>query len=334
MSDHRSDVQVGLFVLIGVLLTAMMILVFGGFKNVLADTYVVTAHFPNAAGTTEGAPVRLLGIEVGSVAGIGLDPETDGVLMRLHVSKKYDIMSDAPLLIKQEGFIANIYVEFSEGVSGKALPKDGSARVEGTVDTFATYIEKATTALSETGGDVKTRVAEVAERLTTLLDGLNNIVGDEVFRKDVKGMASNIEAITAQLKKDLPGLTENLSAATAEVRTGIANASELMETYNRLGDDARAQLAHQGENLDKLTESLVVTAGNIAKLAENLNDIVESVERGEGTVGKLLTEPDAHRSLVAAIDMLMEAAREFRDLAEMVKKHPDWLIKGAPRNRR
>ena len=113
MSDHRADIQVGLFSIIGLLMLAMLILIFGGFKNILVETYEVTAIFENAAGTTEGTPVRLVGIEVGNVKSVSLNPETAGVRMRLTIDRKVDIRQDAPVAIKQEGFIANIYISSS-----------------------------------------------------------------------------------------------------------------------------------------------------------------------------------------------------------------------------
>ena len=92
----------------------MMILIFGGFKDFLADTYLVTAYFPNAAGTAEGTPVRLRGIEIGRVRTIALAAEY-GVMMKLDIRESVKIQKDAPLAIRQEGFIANIYLEFGVG---------------------------------------------------------------------------------------------------------------------------------------------------------------------------------------------------------------------------
>jgi phospholipid/cholesterol/gamma-HCH transport system substrate-binding protein len=341
MSDRRADIQVGLFAIIGVLLLAMMILIFGGFKNVLVTTYEVTAHFENAAGTTEGTPVRLLGIEVGRVQSVGLDTERGGVLMTLAINGGVDIRADAPLAIKQEGFIANSYLDFGQGSSGEYLPTDGTARVEGGIDTFASYVENATEVLGEMGGTIQQRVAAVTDRLMTLTDSVNAVVGDEEFQKDVKDLAANSVEISAALKERLPSLMDNLNETAETVNARLEETSELLETYNDLGEeltglaaDGREHLARQSANLDKLTASLSGAAESIGELAANLTEIAGMVKGGEGTAGKLFTDAELYRTLVDAIDEVEGAARIFKDLAETIKRHPDWLLKGAPKDRR
>ncbi|MCD6405166.1 MAG: MCE family protein [Planctomycetes bacterium] len=341
MSDRRCDIQVGLFSIIAVVLLAMMILIFGGFKDVLAETYRVTAHFPNAAGATEGTPVRLLGIDVGKVTSIVFDPETGEVRMLLTIDKKVDIRMDAPLAIKQEGFIANIYLEFSGGMSRETLAKDGTASIEGRVDTFASYIERATTVLSDMGGAIDKKVSDVTDRLATLIDNLNSITGDEEFRDNLKELAANTSRIAERLQENLPDLIDNLNAAAVTAQEDLEKGSQLLDTYRDLGEElretagaAREQLDRQGANLDKLTASLTESAEDISKLAESLTEITEIVKSGQGSAGKLFTETDLYNSLVASIDMLADAAEEFRDLAETIKKHPDWIVKGPPKKRR
>jgi phospholipid/cholesterol/gamma-HCH transport system substrate-binding protein len=341
MSDKRADIQVGLFSIIAILLLAMMILIFGGFKNVLIDTYRITARFDNAAGATEGTPVRLLGIEVGNVKSVTLDTEAGGVCMVLILNKSADIRKDAPLAIKQEGFIANLYLDFGLGTSDELLPKDGTAVIEGSIDTFAAYIERATMVMSDMGSSIKDKVTDVSDQLLKLLDDLDELAGDEQFRTDLKEVVSHTSDIAGTLKGELPSLLEKVQSFAGKAETSIDEASDLLKIYRELGLEltetakvGREQIARQGENLDRLTGALTQGAVDVSALANSLRDIAETVNSGEGTTGRLLKDPELYRSLVAAIDELELAAREIRQLAETIKKHPDWLLKGAPPNRR
>jgi len=341
MSDRRADIQVGLFSIIGLLMLAMLILIFGGFKNILVETYEVTAIFENAAGTTEGTPVRLVGIEVGNVKSVSLNPETGGVRMRLTIDRKVDIRQGAPVAIKQEGFIANIYLEFGMGDSSDILPKDGTAEVSGTIDTFAAYLARATMAVSDMGGTIKERIENLCDKFVTLTDGFNSIVGDEEFQDDLKGLTANASAVSATLKEKLPPMMDNLSEAAAMAQKSIDKTAGLLDTWQALGEDLRglsgsasAQLERQGANLDMLTASLAESADSVATLATSLNDIVEMVKAGEGTVGKFFSDTELYRSLVDSIDEIEDASRMIGELAETLKKHPDWLLKGPPEDHR
>jgi len=341
MSDRRSDIQVGLFSIIGLLLLAMLILIFGGFKNVLVETYQVTALFENAAGTTQGTPVRLLGIEVGTVRDIALDQETGGVVMKLSIDRKVDIREGAPLSIKQEGFIANLYLEFGAGEGDGILPKDGSAVVSGRIDTFAAYVERAATVVADMGASLKERVGGLSERLAELAENVNGIVGDEKFREDFKGTMSNTRKVAAVLREKLPSLMDDLSRASGRAEEAIEKTAELLETYQGLGEEltqfskrGTEQLARQGANLDRLTKSFIETADSIAVLSGNLNEVVEMVKAGDGTIGKFFADPELYRSLVDSIDEVEDASRMIGELAETLKRHPDWLLKGPPENQR
>lgn len=341
MSNRRNDIQIGLFSVIALLLLAMTILVFGGFKSVLASTYTVRAYFGNASGIGEGTPVRLLGIEIGSVRSISLDVETGGVVMELDIDDDADIRLDAPLSIKQEGFIANTYMDFGMGTSEEFLPKDGSAKVSGDVDTFAAYIEQATTVITNMGGSIKERVLEVSKRLSTFIDDLNDITGDKEFRTNLKRLAANSAELTEALREKLPTLVENIDNAVVKMQASVEESGKVLETYNQLGkdlsalsEDTRAQLERQGGNLDRLTDSFVETAQSVSTLAGDLSDVAGMVKSGEGTVGKLFKDDELYRSLVDAIDELEEAARVFKELAETIKKHPDWLLKGPDKKHR
>jgi phospholipid/cholesterol/gamma-HCH transport system substrate-binding protein len=336
MSDRRNDIQIGLFSIIGVLLLAMMILIFGGFKDFLADTYLVTAYFPNAAGTAEGTPVRLRGIEIGQVRTIALAAEY-GVMMKLDIRQTVKVQKDAPLAIKQEGFIANIYLEFGVGKSEEFLPRDDTAVVEGEVMTFAAYVEKASTTLVEMGSKVGGKIEKVTDELAALAANLNDIASDGTFRSDLKGITSNANAITADLRVKLPDMMTDLAAAAKDARASIEKSKGLVATWQSLGDELRAtntDVRAQVANLGNVQASLTETSESIARLATTLNEIAQAVQRGEGSAGKLMTDDELYRTLVEAIDMLAAAATEFKDLAETIKEHPDWVIKGPPRDRR
>jgi phospholipid/cholesterol/gamma-HCH transport system substrate-binding protein len=341
MSDRRSDVQVGLFAVIGALLLAMLILIFGGFKGFFASYYNVTGSFKNAGGASQGTPVRLLGIEIGRVKDIALAPEKTGVIMTLQINSNVDIAADAPLSIRQEGFIANIYLEFGAGSKEAALPKDGSARVNGVIETFAFYLEGATEALTEKSAEINEKIGEVTAKLVALADNVNALTGDEKFRSDVKSLTANASVVAGQLKEKLPGLIDNLESAAKNAQASLDKASALFDTYQGLGEDLKKtnsvvqeQVIKQGANLDQLSASLVEAADNISKLSESLNQIAIAVKGGQGTVGKLFTDEELYKSTLRLIDTASNASKEFKDLAEVLKNHPDWIIKGPPANRK
>ncbi len=341
MTNRHADIQVGLFAIIGLLLLAMLILIFGGFEDVFIATYEVTALFENASGVTVRAPVRLQGIDVGTVRNISLDRETGGVKMTLRIDRNVDIREDAPLLIKQEGFIANLYLEFGTGRSEDMLPKDGTAQVEGDTATFASYIERATNVVSEMSGSIQERIRDLSIRLVSLADSFDNLVGDRDFQDDFKGLITTTGQVSHTLSEKLGPMMDNLTLAASRAEASLEKTASLLETYQELGEELTTlsrggseQLQRQGANLDQLTASIVESANSIASLAEGLNEVTDMAKSGDGTIGRLFTDVELYRSLVDSVDEIEEASRMIKELAETLKRHPDWLIKGPPEDRR
>jgi len=257
--------------------------------------------------------------------------------MTLRIRENVDIRRDASISIKQEGFIANTYVEFSSGRADEFLPKDDTAEVSGDVQTFSAYIARAGEVMEDLGGRVQDQVSEVSEKLVTLAESLNSIAGDEQFQDDLKTIASNAGTISERLKDRLPDLIDNLNATAQKAQESLDRTESLFSTYEDLGkeltaagEDARAQLARQGENLDRLTAGLKTTAEDFSTLMRTLNDIAAAMRAGEGSAGMLVKDEELYRSLVRSIDTISDAVLEIKDLARTLKEHPDWLLKGPP----
>lgn len=69
--------------------------------------------------------------------------------------------------------------------------------------------------------------------------------------------------------------------------------------------------------MEKVTE-------NLASLSESVRAIVERLKKGEGTIGKLLTED-------AVYDDVKAMTGNFREFSEDIKKHP-WKLLNKPRS--
>ena len=78
-----------------------------------------------------------------------------------------------------------------------------------------------------------------------------------------------------------------------------------------------------GEAIDGLDEAVAgfteVTA-ELKTIAASLDTIIGRVERGEGTLGRLINEEDAHDEFLAAV-------KEVRELVEEIRSNPKNFVK-------
>ena len=68
MKENRTELFVGFFLLIGLLLLGFLVLKFGNFGDRFEETYSLTVTFDDGGGLIKGTDVRLGGVKIGRLA--------------------------------------------------------------------------------------------------------------------------------------------------------------------------------------------------------------------------------------------------------------------------
>jgi phospholipid/cholesterol/gamma-HCH transport system substrate-binding protein len=114
------EIGTGLFVILG--LAALIFLTTQlpssglklGFGRV--PGYDVSAEFDNIGDLKVGAPVRMAGVRIGDVTGIGLDDQSYRANVHLHIYPQFnEIPQDSYASIETEGLLGGQYVGISPG---------------------------------------------------------------------------------------------------------------------------------------------------------------------------------------------------------------------------
>lgn len=126
MKQFKIETIVGLFVFGGLLLVAYMTVKLGNVSFFGNNTYPLVAKFSSVTGLREGSPVRILGIEVGKVAEIAMDQESQRAVVKLRIKNGIKIYDDAIASIKTEGLIGDKYISVDPGGSGTLLESNGT----------------------------------------------------------------------------------------------------------------------------------------------------------------------------------------------------------------
>lgn len=116
MAHNTSEVLVGG----AVLAVALGFLAFVGTSTGLSGGgtgYPLTASFRSADGISVGTDVRLAGVKIGTVTGIGLNPETFRADATITVGAGIEIPDDSAIAISSEGLLGGNFVEILPGGS-------------------------------------------------------------------------------------------------------------------------------------------------------------------------------------------------------------------------
>jgi phospholipid/cholesterol/gamma-HCH transport system substrate-binding protein len=126
VNHSRTDILVGVFVLIGLGCLGYLAIRLGKLELFGAQGYVVFADFVSVAGLKLGDPVEIAGVRIGKVEDIGLADDRARLTMR--VSDQVKLQEDVIASVRARGLIGDKFVLVTLGSSDKIIPPGGKIR--------------------------------------------------------------------------------------------------------------------------------------------------------------------------------------------------------------
>jgi phospholipid/cholesterol/gamma-HCH transport system substrate-binding protein len=117
--------------------------------------FIVKAYFSNAMGLRAGAPVRLAGVEIGSVKSVQARPELKQspveVLMRIDATRDLKIPNDSIASLETEGVLGETFVDInSTAAFGPTIANGGTLKTNPTVQmSTREIVQKITDAIAK-----------------------------------------------------------------------------------------------------------------------------------------------------------------------------------------
>jgi phospholipid/cholesterol/gamma-HCH transport system substrate-binding protein len=126
VNHSRTDILVGIFVLVGLICLGYLAIRLGKLEVFGAQGYVVFADFVSVAGLKLGDPVEIAGVRVGRVEGMGL--ADDRARLRLRISDAVKLQEDVIASVRARGLIGDKFVLLAPGGSDKLIAPGGRIR--------------------------------------------------------------------------------------------------------------------------------------------------------------------------------------------------------------
>lgn len=288
MASSRSvEIRVGFFVLISLLVVAGLIIRFGKYTRGFESSYEITVVFPNVGGIVRDAKVLYAGIPVGRVRDIRL-VEADRLQVHVLLEIRQDVVirRDAQFVINQSGLLGDRYVDVIPGSTTTERIEPG--------DTVVGHSSVDLTEAIRHVVDVLKAAAGTIERVDKAIKRIDETVLSPATLGHVSGALANLDTATTNAVLMLGDLrqvvSENRQSIVATLAGFQASATNLTAATLRLDELLRA-------NQDEVGTAL----SNIVASTERMEALLARLDRGEGTVGKLLTDPTLYDEVVRLV---------------------------------
>lgn len=279
----KREIKIGIFLALASIIMAVFILVVGDIGTLIRKPgYEVYLYFDSAAGLELQVPVRLAGVKIGYVKEIRLKGSQAEVV--LSIDPKHRIRSDAKGLLAALGILGQKYIEIIPG-KGEIYIQPG-----GTLES-----------LPPAGLDqVGETLADVAQEIKETSRMLRELLGTDETKTNIRDILENVTAFSAELKEFSERNKTTLDRSIQDTSQAVRNFDVQMQEISRNLDDLITLLRDMAEeNRDNLQQSLSSMREVVEKAEQSLQqlrEILEKVNSGEGTIGKLVDDPELYEA--------------------------------------
>jgi len=317
------DFFTGLTALVGLVGLFIMLILFGEFSDFGQKHYVFTVNLSTAAGLSATSPVTLNGVRVGQIESTAIRMSPDvGATLRVRVREGTKIPRKATVAIERS-LVGDASLDFVVPVN---LVPDGFI-VEGEVvdagepssliNRLTSMVEKPLERLTATADNID----KLAATYTTFGERLNEMIEPRTVAEVDGGKEPNLRTTIARADQALAGASKWLGddALLAQSRTLIERANQVLTDVSALAGNLEQKTTKAGAQIDAVAAQALVTLRNTETAAGELAQALETVNKGGGTLGKLVNNPDLYNSLNDAAKRLDRALSEFQLLVEKYK---------------
>ncbi len=287
MNEKRLEWKVGVFVFLGLVVLAALMVNFTKGVAFFRPTYQIRLLIPNVGGIKSQAEVLLAGVPVGTVERVELAEDSKSVIIFLKIVSKYKIYGDAVFNIEAAGFLGDQYVAINPTDNAGPILKDGD---ETTCRESFNLQEAARSAVG-----LIQRVDSMVARVDEAVERINRTVLSE----KTLGSFSNMVVHFQQASQRSAEMVDQLVSMGAKGGETLDQINGFLSTNGYAFGVTVTNLLRFTDKMTSVAESLEATVttnrGNISSTMDNIRIVTEQatnllaeLNQGKGLVGALL----------------------------------------------
>ena len=365
MDERVMQFRVGVMFLATLLITGILLVMFGKLPTLMGRNYEVQVLFDNASGVTKDTPVQKSGILIGRVESVRLTDQDSKAL----VTAK--IQTDKLIYQNEDCYITRNLLSGDTALTFIANPQKPGAGIliaadtilKGSVSDDPTGLKKELKEPIDTVQNTGKELSEASRKLGEAADSVKKILNPEAqenVRSILKDTAAALKVIQGALGDEES--QEKLTQAMRKLPDTLDNMNATFESTNKALRKFTQPSAVDGRTpIERMVATIEMTertmrkfsepardgepapAEQIAKAVENISDIttlirslMERLDRGEGSIEALMNDRQLYDRLNCAakniedvsyrLKPIVEDARVFMDKAA---RHPGVIVRDA-----
>ena len=309
----RTEVLVGLFLFIGLVMLGGLVLQFGKFSDRLRGHYALTIVFDDASGVINGSEVRMGGARIGRVASLPKLNDAVQVEVELSITSAIRIPAGSTFQINSATLLGDklIVVIPSDDRSGGFIAPDsrlmgagptGLDALQNNAEIVSRDVVRILKEAEATLAKVDGAVDDIKGASTQLGESLGKINRSVLSDRNLAHFGStldNLATTTARWRETSIQLEPTLAEARDAIQAVKTAASGAEKTF-KSSDQTLTGVKPALDRLPKAVDQFSVTVGKAG-------DALDRMKKGEGMLGALATDN--------------EVALDFKSFMQNLRQH-------------
>jgi phospholipid/cholesterol/gamma-HCH transport system substrate-binding protein len=271
--SKKHEIGVGVLVLVAGGLLAYMSMQVGALRG-LGDKVELTVELTDAAGLSDGAAVRIAGVQVGQVQTMGV--QHDKAIIEISVNTTAQIREDASVQVRARSILGEKYLEISPQTEDAELLTDGGrltvVRPQTEIDELVNSLGPLVAAMdAEAVGEAMDHLAQALQddpdRLARMLQDLDTVLAN-----------------SASASQELPSTIQETRATLTQIRSTAARTKPLLAKSEAIID----KLDGAADSVPEITEDVRLLVKDTRAMVADTRTTMQRVERMSGDMEIIL----------------------------------------------
>lgn len=290
-----SELKIGVLAIAALTIAAALIFALAGQGGFFWQRYSLKVRLPNAAGVKTGSPVRVAGVEVGSVTKmtfVGSEVETEFQLVQ---DMRERVRTTSVATVGSVSLLGEGAVDITARTDGAPLPDWGYVKFAPT----AGSLSEVTTQASQGLGQVNLLVRDLRAGKGTA----GRLLTDDALYRQMQDLTSSAASVMRTLQQGRGSLSRLINDPTTarELETSLTNLTTVTQRLSA-GQGSLGKLLKDEQFAQTLTEA-----------TRNFETVSARLNKGEGTAGKLLTDNALYMRLNAVVERFEKVATQLSE---------------------
>lgn len=270
------------------------------------------AVYDHVGGLQSGTPVSLNGFNVGTIQNVGFLNQRGQLLVTLSITSDFEFSKNSVAELYDTGIIGGKGIQIVQRFDNAQLAQSG--------DTLPTAVKPGITELVQQKlTPLQLKVEDAISNADSLVVAINNVL-------DVNTQA-NLRQTSAELleiSKSLNGITASLddlmAKSNSDIKSTLKNTNQISQNLKEMTDSIPA-------------DDVTAIVSESKEITKKLSAILEQLEKGEGSLGKMMSNDELHQNLLNTskeLELLLQDLRlnpkRYIDISLFGKKQKAYVL--------